>query len=319
MKKALYLVFIIIAGVFVSCEDGADNIIIIPGGDESQDTTQTGDDTDTTATNIPDDWNLFQSYACYDDLAANDLNILTWNIEWFPKRSSNTLSRLAELINNSNADLIAMQEIAEPSQLATLRELLPGWNFKYYNVRGDQELAYFYKESEISSITDLSIIFPDNTSAFYRPPVITTIKHISGQEVTLFNIHLKCCSGAENVARRREASELLKAHIDNNYANQKVIVLGDFNDDIEKSDTPFSNFIEDKDGYYFADMEIANGSNQYWSYPSFGTTGSHIDHILITDELFESVKSVSTLAFDNCINSYDYYISDHRPVMITLE
>ncbi|MFQ3214824.1 MAG: endonuclease/exonuclease/phosphatase family metal-dependent hydrolase [Marivirga sp.] len=324
MKKnnlqLLLISFLVV--LFTSCEDESNNIIIIDNGNPSEEETggnEDGDAVDTTATDVVRNWDLFQPYSCYEDLSANSFNIVTWNIEWFPKRAGSTISRLADLINSTNADVIAMQEVAEPDQLATLVAALPGWNYKVYDVRGDQELGYLYKESEIASISELSIIYPNNTSAFYRPPVIVEVEHINGQKITLFNIHLKCCGGSQNVARRKEASELLKDYIDNNLANEKVIVLGDFNDEITGSDNPFENFVADSAKYYFADTEIATGNYQYWSYPGFGQFGSHIDHVLISNELFDDVTAISTLAYDECISSYDYYVSDHRPLIISID
>lgn len=323
MIKRFLLAFSILltfSVVFTACEDDSNSVIIINNGNQNQNEEDKGDSTDTTATttNIRERI-LFKPYACYEDLSDTKLHVMTWNIEWFPKRSGSTITRLAELIKNTNADLIAMQEVADPTQLNALINVLPGWNYKYYDVRGGQELAYLYKESEIVSISDLSIIFPSNTSAFYRPPVIATVEHINGQKITLFNIHLKCCGGADNVARRAEASQLLKTYLDNNLANDKLIILGDYNDELTGSDNPFQNFIADSLHYYFADTEIAKGDHKYWSYPDFGQFGSHIDHMLISNELFDDVVSISTLEFNECIDDYNYYISDHRPLLLTIK
>ncbi len=41
---------------------------------------------------------------------------------------------------------------------------------------------------------------------------------MSGLQATLINIHLKCCGGSDNIARRTEASRLLKEYIDTNLA-----------------------------------------------------------------------------------------------------
>lgn len=221
-------------------------------------------------------------------------------------------------LKKTNADIIAVQEIAKPEFLEDLMAITPGWNYKIYNVRGGQELGYLYKESEIIAISDLSIIFPDNSSAFYRPPVITTVQHINGQQVTLMNIHLKCCGGEENIGRRREASVLLKNYVDNKLPKEKVIILGDFNDELDTEKNPFDNFLQDTDNYYFADLEIALGPSQFRSYPSWGASGSHLDHILISNELFEDASMVTTLTYNNCISEYETYVSDHMPVLISI-
>ena len=68
-------------------------------------------------------------------------------------------------------------------------------------------------------------------------------------------------------------------------------------------------------------MEIASGSPAYWSFPSWP---SHLDHILISNELFELGYDTQTLLigedfYQDYPNSYDSYISDHRPVGIRIQ
>ena len=125
----------------------------------------------------------------------------------------------------------------------------------------------------------------------------------------LINIHLKCCGDGEN--RRAEASTKLKAYIDSQHSTKDVIVLGDFNDDI-RSGSPFANFLNDSNNYFFADQAIADGPNSQWSFPSFP---SHIDHILCTNELADEFVSSTTFTLDDCITNYNQVVSDHLPVV----
>ena len=86
----------------------------------------------------------------------------------------------------------------------------------------------------------------------------------------------------------------------------------------------FQNFINDSTNYKFVDMDIAHSSSSNWSYPSWP---SHLDHILITNELFDEFEnegsSVQTIRleeyFDNGWTEYENYISDHRPVGLRLK
>ena len=75
------------------------------------------------------------------------------------------------------------------------------------------------------------------------------------------------------------------------------------------------------DAFEFADYDIAVGSSSNWSYP---TWPSHLDHIIITDELFPDFESsnVQTFKIDQYMgswNSYDNYVSDHRPVFMRFD
>ena len=118
---------------------------------------------------------------------------------------------------------------------------------------------------------------------------------------------------------------LLYQHINTFYSDRPVILLGDLNDILTDSqeNNVFQMFIDDPDHYRFLDMEIAQGSPGGWSYPSWP---SHIDHILITDELFDAFahvnSEVAVLKIENYLEGgweeYDQNISDHRPVGLKL-
>ena len=102
--------------------------------------------------------------------------------------------------------------------------------------------------------------------------------------------------------RRLDAMNLLKEYIDINFSQSRVLVLGDLNDSL--TDTAqhnvFRSLLDDPDNYLFADMGIAEGEAAEWSYPS---NPSHLDHILMTNELFEGFEHedsyVSTLLVDD--------------------
>ena len=254
---------------------------------------------------------------CLASVSENSLDIVTWNVKEFPLKEEYTINKIAEIISTQDPDLIAFQEITSTSQFDALLDKLDGWEGTL-NYTGGLNLAYIYKISEIVNIGDAIPILTDNNYAFPRPPYLTSIEHTSGLETTLINVHLKCCSGSENENRREAASELLKSYIDETLPESAVIVLGDFNDLIIEEvpvDNVFANFIEDESNFRFTDMEIASGTISGWSYPSWP---SHIDHILITNELFDNIVGIETLVYDECDDSYFDNISDHRPLMLRL-
>ena len=81
----------------------------------------------------------------------------------------------------------------------------------------------------------------------------------------------------------------------------------------------FEPFLSKPNEYEFADYTIASGSPYNWSYPDWP---SHIDHILITNELFSNYESVETLLIDNIYfddySDYESLDSDHRPLLIII-
>jgi predicted extracellular nuclease len=150
--------------------------------------------------------------------------------------------------------------------------------------------------------------------------------------IIIINNHYKCCgdgifnsgdSGDEET-RRYQANLLLKAYIDENFSDENVILLGDLNDDISETaqNNVFQMFIEDAGNYLFADYEIATGTSANWSFPNWP---SHLDHVLITNELFSEFENeeseVKTIKIDDYLSGwseYDQNISDHRPVALKL-
>ena len=246
-------------------------------------------------------------------------DIITWNIEHFPKNNL-TVSYLAELINSMNVDIIAMQEIwgdGASGSFENLKIKLDGWD----GYRKSSGLAYLYKtELTINSLTEINEL-----NEIIRKPYLLSLTW-SGQNIYVINNHFKAYGGAENEAERKIAAEKIENYINEYLEDLNVIVLGDLNDELndEESVNVFQNFIIDSTNYKFVDMEIAYSSSSNWSYPSWP---SHLDHILITNELFNEFEnegsSVQTIRleeyFDNGWSEYENYISDHRPVGLRLK
>ncbi|MFZ9982594.1 MAG: endonuclease/exonuclease/phosphatase family protein [Cyclobacteriaceae bacterium] len=255
---------------------------------------------------------------CLSVLSNSTFDIATWNIENFPKTST-TLNKVKEIISTMDPDVIAVQEITSLSLFNNLISELPGWQGTLMS-SGSQRLGYLFKSSEIQSVEGTEELFTNDNCPFPRPVLKTKVRHVSGKEIFLMNVHLKCCSDATASCgsasdRRRQASEKMKSYIDQNLSTSMVIVLGDWNDGISDPNNPFSNFIADQAGYKFSDLEIAKGPQSGWSYPGWP---SHLDHILVSNELFSLVKETRTLKLNICESSYFDTVSDHYPVMLRL-
>ena len=296
MKKLFALLIICF---FLSC-----------GGGGSDDTPPTNPTTPT-----DDDYS-----GCITAVGSETLEVVTWNIENYPQTTS-TREAVLDIIGEMNPDVIAIQELTSQAQFSELLSGLTGWSGGIVQFNGSNlMLGYLFKNSEVTIITQPENIFEEDTEenddAFtaFRRPLLTKIRHMNGMEVTLINVHLKCCDGSED--RRRLASQKIKSYIDDNLPTENVVVLGDFNDEIvDMDDNVFQNFIDDAANYQFATMAIAMGGSTGWSFPSWP---SHIDQILITDELFERVLATEVLALDLCSTSYSNQVSDHRPVLMRL-
>ena len=258
----------------------------------------------------------------------NSLDIATWNIEWFPKNNQTTVISVTEIIELLELDVLAIQEIDDTTMFDQMLDSLPAY-LGYYESSWFAGLAYVYRNGSVE-VNDIYEIYTTSSfwNAFPRSPMVMDINFM-GENYFLINNHFKCCGGgiidhddiSDEENRRYIAMNLIKEYIDNNLSDKNVIVLGDLNDDIAEPllNNVFQEVIDDSNNYRFADIGIAQGNSSDWSFPNWP---SHLDHILITDELFNGINTleVETIKIDQFLdggwNEYDQNISDHRPVAI---
>ena len=258
----------------------------------------------------------------------NSLDIATWNIEWFPKNNQITINHVTEIINLLELDILAIQEVDDTTMFDQMLDSLPEYT-GYYESSWFAGLAYIYKTGSVE-INDIYEIYTTSSywNAFPRSPMVMDVNFI-GVNYFIINNHFKCCGNgiidfgntSDEENRRYTAINLIKEYIDTNLSNHKVVVLGDLNDDINESppNNVFQEVLDDSAHYRFADLEIAQGNNSEWSFPNWP---SHLDHILITDEIFNEINNikVETIKIDEYLeggwNEFDQNISDHRPVAI---
>jgi endonuclease/exonuclease/phosphatase family metal-dependent hydrolase len=257
---------------------------------------------------------------------------MTWNIENFPKNGQATLNNIASIINELGVDLIALQEVQDVQQLGELVNDLDGYDYMvepgYF-----AGLAYIYKTNTIT-VNKVYEIYASSSywSPFPRAPFVFDFSY-NGINLLVINNHYKCCGDGfldlansdDEETRRYKATNLIKDHIDNYMNNKNVIVVGDLNDELddEFANNVFRDILDDDYNYKFADYGIAMGDEAHWSYPMWP---SHLDHILITRELYPSFDNegsdIQTLKVDELLSggwaTYEENVSDHRPVALKL-
>ena len=256
-------------------------------------------------------------------------DFMTWNIEWFPKNGQTTIDYVTQIIEETGVDVIAIQELDDRDMFDEMIALLSDYS-GYYESSWFAGLAYIYKTESIE-INDIYEIYTTSPywNAFPRSPMVMDL-NFNGVNYFLINNHFKCCgdgnldlnNDSDEEKRRYDAIGLLREYIDTNLSDKNVIVLGDLNDDIsESSSNNVFQLVLDDPNYQFADIDIANGNASNWSFPSWP---SHLDHILITNELFDefNASEVQTIQLDQYISGgwgqYDQNISDHRPVFMKI-
>ncbi len=256
------------------------------------------------------------------------LEVVSWNIEWFPKNDQITVDYVTDIIVNMDADIIAVQEVSDTVFFKQLLNNLDGYTgfFKSSYFAG---LAYIYKNADIV-VNDIYEIYTNQPywRPFPRSPVVMDFQ-FKGENYIVINNHFKCCGDGymdlsddwDEETRRFDAMNLLKEYVDTHFNDRKVLIVGDLNDIITDNwdHNVFRNVMDDEENYLFADYDIAQENTGYWSYPSWP---SHLDHIIITAGLFDAFSApftyVRTLRVEDYLpggwGEYDQNVSDHRPV-----
>ncbi len=280
-----------------------------------------------TTTLAPADSNRFAAHAVGTD---TPLELVTWNLRNFASDAgSEEVALVAEAIAGMGADVVALQEIAQGVRFDQLLEQLPDWSG--YQARSDnfQNLAYVWLDSTVT-VRGVSELFPSEWRAFPRQPLVLEISW-QGHDLVLVNNHLKCCGNGvleaddedDEETRRLAAVELMTAWVDAEQADAAVVILGDLNDLItdDAANNVFATWLGRPDDFRFADQAVAAGPADGWSW---GPGRSHLDHLLVTDELFGALAaagaSCRTLRLDRDLRGGDFTtrMSDHAPVVLVL-
>jgi exonuclease III len=250
-------------------------------------------------------------------------------LKTFPEGTD--LASLKQMISALNAEVIAFQEIMDYNAFMDLAAEIPYYSACVYSATDSYRLAYMYDTRSVTVNNQYSILENDS-NPFPRPPYILDITWNNNNYI-LINNHFKAYGDNyidendswDEEMRRRLACQKLENYISTTLQDKKVIVLGDLNDQIAEPDdyNVFLSFLHKPEEYYFADMPIALSPT--YSTVSYPSSLSHIDHILITNELFSDFENAGsycrTILAENWMlswNTYSSTISDHRPVGIRI-
>jgi endonuclease/exonuclease/phosphatase family metal-dependent hydrolase len=263
--------------------------------------------------------------------------VATWNIENFPKAGATTVERVRQVIEALDVDIVAVQEISTDfgggPAFDTVVAALDGWGGARARSDRYQNLGFIYRETGGLQVTATYEIFAagDYSREFPRSPFVLEATWNGAPVVVICN-HLKASGNGlldpddawDEETRRRDACLLLEEFVEAQFPAHRVFIVGDLNDQL--TDLPpnnvFQNFLDDPAGWRFADLAIAQGPSDGWSYPGWP---SHLDHILVTSELFAplaapgAVTVVAPLAAAlGSLSKYDTEVSDHLPVVVRL-
>ncbi|WP_239773521.1 InlB B-repeat-containing protein [Tenacibaculum finnmarkense] len=305
-----------------------------------------------------------------NDAIAKDktLDIVTWNIEWFGDQTNSPAAgnpnsdeiqkeKVKEVLLGLDADVIAVQEIADIILFKKLVDELPAYDFILSNAFSypnnttgtPQKLGFIYKKSVVNFKSSTPLLkaihpyyngndesaiqdFPHPTKASFfasgRLPFLMTADvtlNNTTEEFSFIVLHARANNNSDAQNRydmRKYDIEVLKKELDTNFSTKNVVLLGDYNDDVDQtvvrvntSTSTYDAFIQDPTNYTITTTALSKAG--FRSYPSFPNL---IDHITISNELNDNYLSGSEkVHYELYNNQYTKTASDHLPVSVRLK
>ncbi|MEM6361372.1 MAG: endonuclease/exonuclease/phosphatase family protein [Bacteroidota bacterium] len=255
-----------------------------------------------------------------------------------------------------DADVIAVQEITDTTLFTQLVAELPGYDFflsdfvSRPNDPGEkQRVGFIYNSATVipdfaasrallvsihplyNGGDDSALVgYPSTTDRFYasgRLPYLlvvdATINGVS-KRLDIINLHARANSSSDAQNRydmRKYDVEVLKDTLDAYFSDSDLILLGDYNDDVDftvadiaSTLTSYEVFVTDTTNYNPVTVSLSEAG-----FRSFVFRENVIDHITISNELFESyIEGSSRVGYEYYDNDYSSTVSDHLPVSARL-
>lgn len=264
------------------------------------------------------------------------LEVVTWNIEWFgsgdrgPENERLQRDNVIRVLDSLDADLYALQEIKSREELTRITRRMDGFRgFVAEDIDWIQKTAFIYNTLTIDSLSSGLITRRQNGFdwANGRYPMFFSFNYrYNSQVLPVFAvvIHAKASTDHDSYLRRVRAADSLYAYLINEKPNTNIILLGDFNDDVDlsiidnQSPSPYQSFTGDTANFLVVTRSISAAGRTSF----LGTaTSDLVDHIVLSNELEDEYITGSEQIFSSPLNYIDRYgstTSDHLPVWVKL-
>lgn len=259
------------------------------------------------------------------------VDVACWNIEWFGNTSNGPTNEqlqydnVKKIITDSYIDVWGLCEVSDNTTYMNLISDLSAYDEILASFSQTQKTALLWKK-DVFNLLSWQMVLTETQYNFDfagRPPlevVLTTKNNLITDTIYFYVIHLKAISDGESYERRKNASMHMKLFLDQNRKDKKVMVIGDWNDNVTfptwsgATVSPFKNFVDDSANYFFVSKQLSDqGKKSYIS-----SNGTMIDHQMINKSLFTFYKPSSSRVLDelsNIVSGYSNNTSDHYPVL----
>lgn len=297
------------------------------------------------------------STTAYFDVSGNTyaksatLDVVNWNILWFgstaagqgPTNDDLAQANIKRVMDSLDADIYAFTEVVDLNRFKSLVESTAGYEYLVTDYCSNaantlsgsyatgQKMAFVFRKSVITNVSARGLlkssIAANSNWASGRVPFLLQADVVNGNATKKINfilVHGKSGSTAADHLRRKDGSKELKDTLDASFNAANVIILGDFNDDLDSTIsegvnpalTSYDDIVKDStdaDRYKAVSMILSKtGHNSLIGYLDF------IDHVVISNELeADYINGTARLIreVNDWINNYATTTSDHMPVL----
>lgn len=262
--------------------------------------------------------------SCSDRNNDKILSVGTFNIKWLGdgindrvERDQEDYKAIADIIRESDVDIMALQEIENREALKMIIKHLPNWKYIIEDDGYLLNLAFIAKD-------DIQL----EKVGLYKPFKVLENRTRSGFiakakkgnfDFYLMNLHFKATSGYDNTPQKRKQSFLLRQQqsdaLDNwidsilQFSEQDLIILGDFNDNPKREWSQNLASLADNQNISFLTSDLESCKNpEKWDV---------IDHIVISNSAHKRYLMGSAGMFNfysSLPENKAEIISDHCPV-----
>lgn len=248
--------------------------------------------------------------------AGKQAAIGTFNIEWLgmKKRSEADYKEIAQIIKDSGASVLGLEEVANLDGLRRVLKYLPDYGY-ILGKSGQQMVGIIFDKDRVTydanSIEQLEDATVGNPGL--RPPLSVDMK-VDNFDFNMVVMHLKAGFKPSAIETRNKQAKIINRWLQDHYkdkADKDVILVGDYNDYVG------SEALDALDKGDTVDYTTQDGDAKgIYSNIRYKTL---IDHGAVSnveggaaDEFIEgSVRTIDENQFKN----YSERISDHKPIL----
>lgn len=288
------------------------------------------------------------SFTTANAVVSSTFKVVNWNIEWFggslgPTDNNLQQNNVLRAMQQMNADVYALGEIVNITNLQAVVNALPGYAFiladfcsastNATGCRSDQKLAFIYKTSTVRRLNHRGMMrVGGSANASYnwsngRFPFLMEADIVTNgltNRVQFITLHAKANTAdfITSYNRRKAGAAELRDSLVLRNPTGNWIVLGDYNDDLDRTITTqiapditssYSSFLTEPSFVNVTLPLSLAGQRSTVSYPDV------IDHVTISDEMnrFYVANSARIMRteMESLIPAFGTTTSDHYPVM----